>query len=98
MRFTLAALVRGNVSLTARLVLGSGLALVGCGAALLYSILRGEIIDQRATLSEQLREEMIDGGYVTEQEIDRDIARLDDANFMMPSPIMWAAWGQRVST
>jgi two-component system sensor histidine kinase/response regulator len=57
-RFALAALVRGNVSLTARLVLGSGLALVGCGAALLYSILRGEIIDQRATLSEQLREEM----------------------------------------
>ncbi len=58
MRFTPAALVRGNLSLTARLVLGSGLALVGCGAALLYSILRGEIIDQRTTLSEQLREEM----------------------------------------
>ena len=58
MRLTLAALVRGNVSLTARLVLGSGLALVGCGAALLYSILRGEVIDQRTTLSEQLREEM----------------------------------------
>ena len=58
MRFTPAALVRGNVSLTARLVLGSGLALMGCGAALLYSILRGEVIDQRTTLSEQLREEM----------------------------------------
>jgi len=57
-RFTPAALVRGNVSLTARLVLGSGLALMGCGAALLYSILRGEVIDQRTTLSEQLREEM----------------------------------------
>jgi len=51
--------VRGSVSLTARLVIASGLALVGCGAALLYSILRGEIADQRATLSEQLREEMI---------------------------------------
>ena len=58
MKFTPAALVRGNLSLTARLVLGSGLALVGCGAALLYSMLRGEIIDQRATLSVQLREEM----------------------------------------
>jgi two-component system, sensor histidine kinase and response regulator len=56
--FSLAGLGRGNLSLTARLVLGSGLALVGCGAALLYSILRGEIADQRATLSEQLREEM----------------------------------------
>ena len=57
MGFTFA--VRGSVSLTARLVIASGLALVGCGAALLYSILRGEIADQRATLSEQLREEMI---------------------------------------
>jgi PAS domain S-box-containing protein len=57
--FTLAGLQRGNVSLTARLVLASGLALIGCGAALLYAILRGEIADQRATLSEQLREEMI---------------------------------------
>jgi two-component system, sensor histidine kinase and response regulator len=56
--FLLAGLGRGNLSLTARLVLGSGLALMGCGAALLYSILRGEIADQRATLSEQLREEM----------------------------------------
>jgi PAS domain S-box-containing protein len=58
-RFTLAGLARGDLSLTARLVLGSGLALVGCGAALLYSMLRGEIVDQRATLSAQLREEMI---------------------------------------
>jgi two-component system sensor histidine kinase/response regulator len=56
--FSLAGLGRSNLSLTARLVLGSGLALVGCGAALLYSVLRGEIADQRATLSEQLREEM----------------------------------------
>ncbi len=58
MSFTLAGLGRGNVSLTVRLVVGSGLALIGCGAALLYSILRGEIADQRVTLSEQLREEM----------------------------------------
>jgi two-component system, sensor histidine kinase and response regulator len=57
--FALAGLQRGNVSLTARLVLASGLALIGCAAALLYAILRGELADQRATLSEQLREEMI---------------------------------------
>ena len=58
MSFTLAGLGRGNFSLTVRLVVGSSLALIGCAAALLYSILRGEIADQRATLSEQLREEM----------------------------------------
>jgi len=55
---SLAGLWRGNLSLTARLVLGSGLALVACGAALLYSILRGELADQRAALRDQLREEM----------------------------------------
>ncbi|OLD39120.1 MAG: hypothetical protein AUI57_04480 [Candidatus Rokubacteria bacterium 13_1_40CM_2_68_8] len=49
---------RGNLSLTTRLVLGSGLALAACGVALLYSILRGEIADQHSALSEQLKEEM----------------------------------------
>ncbi|MGH7346074.1 MAG: hypothetical protein ACREK4_14260, partial [Candidatus Rokuibacteriota bacterium] len=58
MNFSLAGLWRGSLSLTARLVLGSSVALLGCGVALLYSILRGEIADQRASLSELLREEM----------------------------------------
>jgi hypothetical protein len=44
---------------------------------------------------EQLREVLIDGGYISAQEIDRDIARLDDPGFMMPSPIFWTAWGRR---
>ena len=42
MSFTLAGLGRGNVSLTVRLVVGSGLALIGCGAALLYSSSAGK--------------------------------------------------------
>ena len=44
---------------------------------------------------EQLRSNMIDAGYITEEEFNQDIARLDDPNFMMPSPIMWTAWGRR---
>jgi 2-polyprenyl-3-methyl-5-hydroxy-6-metoxy-1,4-benzoquinol methylase len=44
---------------------------------------------------EQLREAMISGGYITEEEIARDIAQLEDSHFMAPSPILWAAWGQR---
>ena len=44
---------------------------------------------------EQLREVLIDGGYISRQEFDRDIARLDDPSFMMPSPILWTAWGRR---
>jgi SAM-dependent methyltransferase len=60
--------------------------MVGCGspgAALL-----------RASC-ELRRTAMIDAGYLTEQEFDQDATRLDDADFMMPSPIMWTAWGCR---
>ena len=45
---------------------------------------------------EQLRSNMIDAGYITEEEFNQDIARLDDPGFMMPSPIMWTAWGRRL--
>jgi SAM-dependent methyltransferase len=44
---------------------------------------------------EQLRSNMIEAGYITEEEFEQDIARLDDPDFMMPSPIMWTAWGRR---
>ncbi|HEY7289082.1 MAG TPA: methyltransferase domain-containing protein [Vicinamibacterales bacterium] len=41
------------------------------------------------------RAEMIAGGYVTPETFDRDLALLNDDAFMMPSPIMWTAWGRR---
>jgi SAM-dependent methyltransferase len=44
---------------------------------------------------EQLRTNMIDAGYITEEEFEQDLARLDDPDFIMPSPIMWTAWGRR---
>jgi ubiquinone/menaquinone biosynthesis C-methylase UbiE len=44
---------------------------------------------------EQLRPALIDAGYITEHEFDEDLARLDVQDFMMPSSIMWAAWGRR---
>jgi SAM-dependent methyltransferase len=44
---------------------------------------------------EQLRTAMIDANYLTEQEFDEDLARLDDPGFLMPSGILWAAWGRR---
>ena len=43
----------------------------------------------------QLREQMIDASYVTAEEVDADLARLDDEDFMMPSSILWSVWGQR---
>jgi SAM-dependent methyltransferase len=47
---------------------------------------------------EQLHGALIDSGYVTEPEFQDDLSRLDDSSFMMPSSIMWTAWGRRVST
>jgi hypothetical protein len=44
---------------------------------------------------EQLHDALIAGGLVTEQELLQDIARLDNPEFMVPSPIMWTAWGRR---
>ncbi|MEP7088448.1 MAG: methyltransferase domain-containing protein [Gemmatimonadota bacterium] len=43
----------------------------------------------------QLRSQMIAAEYITHAEFDRDIASLDDPDFFMPSPVLWAAWGQR---
>jgi ubiquinone/menaquinone biosynthesis C-methylase UbiE len=43
----------------------------------------------------QLRGDLLDARYVTGQEFDQDSARLDDPDFMTPSPIMWTAWGRR---
>jgi SAM-dependent methyltransferase len=44
---------------------------------------------------EQLRNTMIDAGYITESEFNQDLAGLDDPGFIMPSPILWTAWGRR---
>jgi hypothetical protein len=48
----------------------------------------------RATY-ELLREAMIEANYVTPQQFEKDIARLDDPGFLMPSSILWSAWGRR---
>ena len=44
---------------------------------------------------ERRRSAMIDAGYITDEEFDRDLARTEAADFMMPSPIMWTVWGRR---
>ena len=41
------------------------------------------------------RHAMVDAGYVTDQEFDADLARIDAPDFMAPSPLMWSAWGRR---
>jgi hypothetical protein len=44
---------------------------------------------------EQLHRNMIDAGYITEDEFEQDLARIDDPAFIMPSPIMWTTRGRR---
>ncbi|MEP7001736.1 MAG: methyltransferase domain-containing protein [bacterium] len=43
---------------------------------------------------EQLRAGMESAGYITASEVDADLAALDSAEFLMPSPILWAVFGQ----
>ena len=48
----------------------------------------------RATY-EQLAGALIDGDYITPQQFEDDVARLDDPDFMVPSAVLWTAWGRR---
>lgn len=43
----------------------------------------------------QLRTRMVEAGYASAVDVDRDLACLDTAAFAMPSSILWTAWGQR---
>jgi SAM-dependent methyltransferase len=45
----------------------------------------------------QLRADMIDAGYINEEEFVEDLTRLEAADFLTLSPIMWTAWGRRFS-
>jgi SAM-dependent methyltransferase len=44
---------------------------------------------------EQLRDAMIEANYITPQQFDEDLARLNNPSFVMPSSILWSAWGRR---
>jgi SAM-dependent methyltransferase len=44
---------------------------------------------------EQLREELLRVGLLTQAELDDDLARLDDPRTLFPSPVMWTVCGRR---
>jgi hypothetical protein len=46
---------------------------------------------------EQLREAMISAKYISKRQFEKDIARLDDPDFLVPSGVLWSAWGRRDS-
>ena len=44
---------------------------------------------------EQLREELLQIGLLTQAELDDDLAQLDDPRTLFPSPVMWTVCGRR---
>jgi len=44
---------------------------------------------------EQLREAILATGAVTASEFEDDLARLDQEDFMTPSPVMWSVAARR---
>ncbi len=44
---------------------------------------------------EQVREEALQRGLTTKQEIEQVLALLDDPAFAVSSPVMFSAWGRR---
>jgi SAM-dependent methyltransferase len=44
---------------------------------------------------EHMREAMIESERITAAELEHDLMRLDDDDFLVPSSILWAAWGRR---
>ena len=41
------------------------------------------------------RTAMLQAGYLTEAEFNRDMESMETSQFMMPSPILWTTWGRR---
>lgn len=41
------------------------------------------------------RTAMLQAKYLTQGEFDRDMKSMESSKFMMPSPILWMAWGRR---
>lgn len=44
---------------------------------------------------EQLRDEILATGRISERQFELDLARLNDKDFVRPSSVMWAVWGRR---
>jgi ubiquinone/menaquinone biosynthesis C-methylase UbiE len=45
---------------------------------------------------EEMRESFIDSGRISQSEFDAEMEAIDRPDFLMPSPMMWSVWGQRM--
>lgn len=47
---------------------------------------------------EELREPMLASGLISKEELEADLERVDEPDYLMPSPMMWTAWGRKPGT
>ena len=74
-----------------------GLESISAEGRMLMSLGRSLGTDLMKANLEQLRDAILALGSVTPLELEADLARLDDADFMAPSPVMWSVTGRRPS-
>jgi len=90
---------QGVASRCGRLLFGRlrGMGLIALGAeARLVMVQSGSWSTTLLRASyERRRGAMIDAGYITDEQFDADLARMEAADFMTPSPLMWTVWGRR---
>lgn len=44
---------------------------------------------------EEMREPMVNSGLITQEQFEADLKRIEEKDFLMPSPMMWTAWGRK---
>jgi SAM-dependent methyltransferase len=72
-----------------------GLESISAEGRMLMSLGRSVGTDLTRANLEQLREAILGCGDVTPFEFEEDLARLDQADFMVPSPVMWSVAARR---
>ena len=72
------------------------LGLVNVGAEASSSMWQGDSPGTRLykLAFEELADPILRSGLISEAEFETDMRRLDELDFLMPSPMMWTAWGQ----
>jgi len=44
---------------------------------------------------QEMRESMVSSSLISQEEFEADLKRIDEQDFLMPSPMMWTAWGRK---
>jgi 2-polyprenyl-3-methyl-5-hydroxy-6-metoxy-1,4-benzoquinol methylase len=62
----------------------------------IFMVQKGSAAARLLRASYELRRAaMLQAGYLTQEEFDRDMESMEDSRFLTPSPILWTAWGRR---